>query len=346
MRKCLICHQRNIEEYGICDACKEMNRRHASIHVNLKGYTAVVTGGRIKIGYATALRLLRDGAKVLVITRYPYDALERYQKEPDYELFKNRLIIYGFNLLCVNKLEELISFIRKTFPEGLDILVNNAAQTIKKAPDYYAELEAHEQELISLFDSQNDKKLLPICASNGKPDSMLLETSSHLIQKQESPLYNSWVAKAEEISVQEMLEVQLINVTSPFILVGQLKTLMKKSPHPNRFIINVSSVEGKFNTNKKLSRHVHTNMAKASLNMMTHSLSMEYEKDRIFIYSVDPGWVSNQFPVDYEASKNFKSYLTFEDAASRICYPIYTKLTDEKIKDAGSLWKDYQIVEY
>ena len=38
--------------------------------------------------------------------------------------------------------------------------------------------------------------------------------------------------------------------------------------------------------------------------------------------------------------------LTFEDAASRICYPIYSKLTDEQIKDSGSLWKDYRIMEY
>ena len=66
---------------------------------------------------------------------------------------------------------------------------------------------------------------------------------------------------------------------------------MKKSTNKNKFIINVSSVEGKFTKNKKLSRHVHTNMAKASLNMMTHSLSMEYEKDRIYMYSVDHGWV-------------------------------------------------------
>ncbi len=346
MRKCLICHERNIEEYGICDSCKARNLRYASIHANLEGYTAVVTGGRIKIGYATALRLLRDGARVLVITRYPFDALNRYQQEPDYASFQERLTIYGFNLMYVNRLDELISFIRNTFPEGLDILVNNAAQTIKKAPSYYEELDMQEQNLKLLYEKDGSDNLLPIHINTGQPDSMLLETNSQLSVKQESPMYNSWVAKAEDISVQEMLEVQLINVTTPFMLVGQLKSLMKQSPHKNRFIINVSSVEGKFNTRKKLSRHVHTNMAKASLNMMTHSLSMEYEKDRIFIYSVDPGWVSNQFPTGYEASRNFKSYLTFEDAASRICHPIYTKLHEDIIKDAGSLWKDYNIVDY
>lgn len=346
MRKCLICRERNMLEYGICEACKMMNKQFEAFHMNIEGYTAVVTGGRIKIGFATALRLLRDGARVLVITRYPYDALERYRKETDYEKFKDRLIIYGFNLLCVNRLDELLNFIKKTFPKGLDILVNNAAQTIKKAQTYYQELEAREERLSIDFKSQDNTEIVNVYTNNKRVDSMLLESSLYPTEKTESSMYNSWVAMAEDISVQEMLEVQLINVTAPFLLTGQLKSHMKKSPHNNRFIINVSSVEGRFNPKKKLSRHVHTNMAKASLNMMTHSLAMEYERDNIYIYSVDPGWVSNQFPTGYEASKDFKSYLTFEDAASRICYPIYSKLTDENIKDAGSLWKDYKKMEY
>ncbi len=336
-----------MSDYGICEACKQMNKHYEAIHQNMSGYTAVVTGGRIKIGYATALRLLRDGARVIVITRYPYDALDRYSKEADYEQFKDRLIIYGFNLLCVNKLDELISFIKNTFPEGLDILINNAAQTIKKAPSYYQEIEAREDKLRLQCENHSDNNtLMPVYTNSGRVDSMLLESTPQPPDKQENPMYNSWVAMAEDISVQEMLEVQLINVTAPFMLVGQLKSHMKNSPHKNSFIINVSSVEGRFNPKKKLSRHVHTNMAKASLNMMTHSLAMEYERDNIYIYSVDPGWVSNQFPTGYEASKDFKSYLTFEDAASRICYPIYSKLTNENIKDSGSLWKDYRIKEY
>ena len=69
MRKCLICRERNMTEYGICEACKQMNKHFSAFHVNVTGYTAVVTGGRIKIGFATALRLLRDGARVIVVTR-------------------------------------------------------------------------------------------------------------------------------------------------------------------------------------------------------------------------------------------------------------------------------------
>ena len=334
-----------MEVYGICESCKIMNKEMEQIHVDLTGYTAVVTGGRIKIGYATALRMLRDGARVMVITRYPYDALDRYKQEPDYETFKDNLIIYGFNLIQVNKLDLLIQFIKTQFPEGLDILINNAAQTIKKAGSYYQELEQREEQM-KLLHTTTDCAVIDDVIEQGQSEYLPMPVQQSIRIKEEGPLFNSWVAKAEEISVQEMLEVQLINVTAPFLLVGQLKQWMKKSTHKNKFIINVSSVEGKFNIKKKLSRHVHTNMAKASLNMMTHSLSLEYEKERIFMYSVDPGWVSNQFPSDYNASKEFEQYLTFEDAASRICHPIYTKLQEEVIKDAGTLWKDYRIQEY
>ena len=346
MRKCLMCHKRNMDGYGICESCKQLNREMQAIHTDLTGYTALVTGGRIKIGYATALRLLRDGAKVIVVTRYPYDALDRYSKERDYETFKKRLVIYGFNLMCVNKLDELLHFIYETVPGGLDILVNNAAQTIKKADSYYLQLENREQQMKLLYQENESCQLVSQNTVDKQRESMLIPSAAGLVQKEESPMYNSWVAKAQDISVQEMLEVQLVNVTAPFILVGQLKELMVQSPRKNKFIINVSSVEGKFNRKKKLARHVHTNMAKASLNMMTLSLAMEYEKERIFMYSVDPGWVSNQFPSGYNASLEFQQYLTFEDAASRICHPIYTKLQEDVIKDAGSLLKDYKIIEY
>ena len=139
----------------------------------------------------------------------------------------------------------------------------------------------------------------------------------------------------------------IFKVIAPFLLTAGLKSHMAKSLHRNRFVINVSSVEGRFNHTVKLARHVHTNMAKASLNMMTHSLAGEFAAQNIFMYSVDPGWVSNQFPAEYEISKDFKPYLTFDDGAARICAPIYEHLNDEKKpKDIGCLYKDYTIMEY
>lgn len=344
MRQCLICKRRNIDHYGICPDCVKLNERHRAVNADLSKYTALVTGRRINIGYHTCLRLLRNGADVIAVTRFPYDAMSRYAAEPDYDEFKNRLYICGFDLKRVDRMNELISYVKEIFPNGLDILINNAAQTIRKAPSYYAQLAAGEEKLRLEFSSE-----LPsiITAERENTNEMLLlgnDTDPTLF---ETPEHNSWVAKSEEISAAELLEVQLINVTAPFLLTAQLKSHMTKSSHQNRFVINVSSVEGRFNYKIKLARHVHTNMAKASLNMMTHSLAGEFADENIYMYSVDPGWISNQFPTEYEVSKKFKPYLSFDDGAARICAPIYDHLNDmKKPKDIGVLYKDYKIMEY
>ena len=83
MKLCLMCRRRNIEHYGICPECSELNDKMRALTCDLTGLTAVVTGGRIKIGYAACLRLLRQGASVIAVTRYPKSALEQYMKEPD-----------------------------------------------------------------------------------------------------------------------------------------------------------------------------------------------------------------------------------------------------------------------
>ena len=339
MRVCLICRQRNIDYYGICPACTEFNNRMREITCDLNGRFAVVTGGRIKIGYAVCLRLLRQGASVIAVTRYPKSALEKYMSEPDYTDFKDRLFVIGFDLMRVDRIYELIYQIENICGGKLDILVNNAAQTVKKSSEYYAKLDMHEKtlnldsgsHLLTFENIDNNFSIMPF---------------GQIADYGETPDNNSWVRKPEEISPHELLEVQLINITAPFLLTNGLRKCMAYDKSVNKFVINVSSVEGRFNTKQKLARHVHTNMAKASLNMMTHSIASDYEKDKIFVYSCDPGWVSNQFPPAYEISKNFKPYLTFEDGATRVLYPIVKNLNESKIKDSGVFYKDYRIIDY
>lgn len=335
MRICLMCRRRNIDHYGICPECAELNRKMRETYCDLSGKFAVVTGGRIKIGFSTCLRLLRQGASVIAVTRYPRSALENYMREPDYEEFKSRLYIIGFDLLHVDRIDELISLITNICSGRLDFLINNAAQTVKKSAEYYAALETHEKEL-----SITSENLLPIPLSG----SVLSIADNRLCDYGETETDNSWVRKPEEISVREMLEVQLINVTAPFLLTNGLRRIMSYDSTVNKFVINVSSVEGRFNTKQKLARHVHTNMAKASLNMMTHSLAADCAKDKIFVYSCDPGWVSNQFPPGYEISKSFEPYLTADDGAARVLYPITKNLTEEKVTDFGAFYKDYRLM--
>lgn len=338
MRICLICRQRVMEQYGICPDCQALNDRMRSVYCDLTGKTALVTGGRIKIGYAVCLRLLRQGATVIAVTRYPRSALENYMHEPDYETFQDRLTIIGFDLMRVDRLHELIAEITARCGRKLDILINNAAQTVKKSNDYYAALTAHENTL-----QLESIQLVPLA----EPDNALsIMPSIQAADYGETDHDNSWVRKSEEISPQELLEVQLINVTAPFMLTSGLRQCLAYDRTVNTFVINVSSVEGRFNTKQKLARHVHTNMAKASLNMMTHSIASDFARDRIFVYSCDPGWVSNQFPPGYEISQQFEPYLSFDDGAARILYPITLHLHDERIKDSGVFYKDYRIIDY
>ncbi len=338
MRMCLICRRRNIDYYGICADCQKMNDEMRGLSCDLTGLTAVVTGGRIKIGYAVCLRLLRQGARVIAVTRYPQTALENYSNESDFQDFKDRLTIIGFDLIRVDRMIDLIAEIERLCGGRLDILVNNAAQTVKKSNSHYAELAAHENSL-----ALESPALIPLGTA---ADSSAVMPSIRQTDYGETENDNSWVRKPESISPQELLEVQLINVTAPFMLTNGLRRCLANGVSENRFVINVSSAEGRFNQRQKLARHVHTNMAKASLNMMTHSIAMDFAGDNIYVYSCDPGWVSNQFPPDYEISKSFKPYLTFDDGASRVLYPITKNLHESKIKDSGLFYKDYRIIDY
>ena len=319
MRICLMCRKRNIEHYGICPECQEINNRMREKNCSLDGKWAVVTGGRIKIGYAVCLRLLRAGAYVIAITRYPKTALENYRNEADYLQFRDRLFIIGFDLLRADRISELISDIAEISDGKIDILINNAAQTVKKSNEYYSKLQNHEHQL--LIDTDNSSVLLS--KETDTKNSMI--SFGTISDYGETGMNNSWVRKPEDISAKEMLEVQLINVTAPFLLTNGLRCYMRHESTLNKFIINVSSVEGRFNTKQKLARHA---------------------QDRIFVYSCDPGWVSNQFPPEYEISKNFIPYLTYDDGAARVLYPIIKNLNEPNIKDNGCFYKDYKIIEY
>ena len=107
---------------------------------------------------------------------------------------------------------------------------------------------------------------------------------------------NSWRLLLAEVSSVELLEVQLVNAVAPFILNARLKPLMLRTPERDKHIVNVSAVEGQFYRNFKTTRHPHTNMAKAALNMMTRTSAADYHGDGIHMNSVDTGWVTDEDP--------------------------------------------------
>ena len=108
---------------------------------------------------------------------------------------------------------------------------------------------------------------------------------------------NSWRLMLAEVSSVELLEAQLVNAVAPFVLNARLKPLMLRTPERDKHIVNVSAVEGQFYRRFKTTRHPHTNMAKAALNMMTRTSAADYHADGIHMNSVDTGWVTDEDPV-------------------------------------------------
>jgi NAD(P)-dependent dehydrogenase (short-subunit alcohol dehydrogenase family) len=363
----------------LCLACGDLNYRKRAISVDLTGRIALVTGARVKIGYATALRLLRAGARVIVTTRFPHDAARRYCGEPDFADWQDRLEIYGLDFRYLPILERFVAHLSVHYP-ALDILINNAAQTVRRPLDYYAHLLP--AELVPLADLPPAEQVLvhqshavlpptpfiatgelttfvPMHLSNRPSATLLHDYGSAAIsphaatfpvgqydehqQQLDLRPRNSWTLPFNEIDLTEFLEVQVINVTAPFLLVSHLHPLLLRSTFASRFVINVSAIEGQF-ANAKAGKHVHTNMAKASLNMLTHTAAAELVRDQILMNSVDPGWISQQAPLtDTERWEKIQQRLPLDlvDAAARICEPIFRAVaTGEAVY--GQFFKDYQ----
>ncbi|KAG1695272.1 hypothetical protein DVH05_020651 [Phytophthora capsici] len=123
----------------MCPSCAELNYKKRLQNADLRGHIAVVTGARVKIGYEIALKLLRSGATVIATTRFPKDAAFRYAKEKDFETWKDRLQIYGMDFRDLGVIDKFMDHIDETFG-SLDILINNATQTIRRPVHYYKHL--------------------------------------------------------------------------------------------------------------------------------------------------------------------------------------------------------------
>ena len=137
---------------------------------------------------------------------------------------------------------------------------------------------------------------------------------------------NSWRLTLAEVPAVELLEVQLVNAVAPFILNARLKPLFLRTPERDKHIVNVSAVEGQFYRKFKTTRHPHTNMAKAALNMMTRTSAADYHADGIHMNAVDTGWVTDEDPAQIAERKvrehRFHPPLDIVDGAARIVDPI------------------------
>lgn len=359
--RCYICHRPlNGETHcTMCPSCRQLNTLKRDYFLKkdntLKGVIALVTGGRIKIGYETCLCLLRKGATVLVTTRFPVDAAQRYRKENDFDVWSQHLMIYGIDFRDIREVEKLINWINNELPH-LDILINNAAQTIARPEEYYQHLKTLEDREVHYI-SGEEQQLLQNRTKTKQINKGILRTLFPDMEIDENGFQmdlrsqNSWTSKAWDISTKEFLEVQLVNVTAPFLLCSRLVGAMRKSPFDKRFIINVSSMEGRFSKRNKNSFHPHTNMAKASLNMLTRTIAENYHSLGIYVNSVDTGWVTDENPYPIykkNIDSGFHPPLDVIDGATRICDPfLYYFLNQNKREpEYGKFLKDFHSINW
>ncbi|CAM9617609.1 unnamed protein product, partial [Pylaiella littoralis] len=352
-RRCYVCkaHFNSIHHFydQLCpnnDKCAPSNFRKRTELADLSGKVALLTGGRIKIGYQAAIKLLRSGcARVIVTTRFPRDAAARYAAEPDFEDWAGRLEVFGLDMRHTPGVEAFTRFVLNRY-HRLDFIVNNAAQTVRRPPRFYEHmlaretapfgtlapdvrkfLSAYEENLLLQLQRSDDSPPPPVVGLTGaivrqplllhrdgasdksgadgcrfaglaRPAELsqvplLKEDRDLLLRSSTEPLFpvgqrdqdmqqvdlrgtNSWLLELHQVSTVELLETQLVNAVAPFVINARLKPLMEATPGVHKHIVNVSAMEGQFYRKNKTTRHPHTNMAKAALNMMTRTSAADY----------------------------------------------------------------------
>ncbi|MFI9201523.1 SDR family NAD(P)-dependent oxidoreductase [Streptomyces sp. NPDC053048] len=377
-RSCYICKTRYVEVdafyHQLCQECAAENRARRDARTDLTGRRALLTGGRAKIGMYIALRLLRDGAHTTITTRFPNDAIRRFKAMPDSDEWIHRLKIVGIDLRDPAQVVALADSVAAEGP--LDILINNAAQTVRRSPRAYSELVAAESaplpagelpaaEVIGTFGSGavDAVAALPAARREGEgitaqdvTDLALVGGSATLARIEAGTAIdagglvpdldatNSWIQTVSEVDPVELLEVQLCNSTAPFILISRLRPAMAAAAARRTYVVNVSAMEGVFSRGYKGAGHPHTNMAKAALNMLTRTSAQEMlESDGILMTAVDTGWITDERPHPDKvrlAAEGFHAPLDLVDGAARVYDPIVRGEQGEDLY--GCFLKDYR----
>ena len=268
-RSCYVCKKayRRLHRFydQMCRPCGDENERRRAATADLRGRVALVTGARVKIGFQAALMLLRAGCTVVACTRFPRDAAARYAREPDFEAWRDRLVVHGIDLRHTPSVEHLCHWLDRTLPR-LDFQLHNACQTVRRPPGFYAHLvddEHRPAELVApdlrgvlasdealraehdgrrsaagltrpalLTQAGGEEDLL---LAGAGPEAIEIFPHGHLdqdLQQVDLRAVNSWRLPLAQVPTHELLEVLLVNATAPFVMTARLRPLMERSATP------------------------------------------------------------------------------------------------------------------
>ncbi|OQE23091.1 hypothetical protein PENSTE_c009G08760 [Penicillium steckii] len=378
---------------SLCIDCGDFNlsSSNQSLPPNLYLWdkNALVTGGRINLGYHTALRLLRCGAHVIVSSRYPADAASRYSQESDFKKWEARLKIIGADFRTAKDAFRLVHIVKETLrswgsdlpynktEHTLDILINNAAQTLTDPVRAEARAISREEKLrdnpytqaliagqpgdgyrpmirggmhASWIPSiENDIKDLKIENGSNKPENKTISKGLHTDNTEDSGK-SSWVQSINEIPYEDLISAHSVNAFVPLILCRELLPYMGSPPanqipwfkdRAQGYIVNVSSREGisedVSDSRSKAGYHVHTNMSKAAINMITETeAGAAWESRRVAMNTVDPGYMS----AAPDCQPQGGCPIGFEDGAARVLWPIVVGQKWRPVK--GKFLKHFQ----
>ncbi|KAK4451976.1 3-oxoacyl-reductase 4 [Podospora aff. communis PSN243] len=393
LRTCYICRCLLIDPHpryrSMCHPCGSFNYAGSSLSLpdslNLAGRTALVTGARVNLGYATALRLLRCGATVIATSRYPHDAAVRYSQEGDFAEWRGRLRVVGADFRSARDAFGLVACVRGVLrevmgagAERLDVLVNNAAQTLTDSVKKEERAVGREAGLgrearatgviveesktgytprvrggaaplaVAFYGGEQEKAVVSKEGEGSVAEDVVLPDNVKDVGRTEVQQYfkSSWVQTISEIPYEDIISAHAVNTFVPLILFRELLTLMgaamkptsedsskgedkprrsRQKKKPLGYIINVSSREGIFENTPdhaaKKGAHVHTNMTKAALHMITQTeAATAWQTRAVAMNTVDPGYMSAAPEMDGKFGGIRP--LDWEDGAGRVIWPV------------------------